>query len=255
MDPKQEAIKELLIKMADDQLIIGHRHSEWIGLGPILEEDIALASIAQDKVGQSYTLFQLLHDQFGTADPDTMGFLRAENEYRCCHLVEYPNGEYDFSLIRHFLFDHAEYHRFDMLQASAFEPIRGIARKFKSEIKYHILHADVWVRRLGTGTEESHQRMQAALETTFPLALGIFEPSPYEQVLIEENIFPGEDALRQRWLETIQPILEEASLQMPDPSSVEPAYGGRRGYHTEHLAPLLEEMSWTLRYDPEAERW
>jgi len=136
MNPKQEAIKELLIKMADDQLIIGHRHSEWIGLGPVLEEDIALASIAQDKVGQSYTLFQLLHDQFNTEDPDTMGFLRPENEYRCCHLVEYPNGEYDFSLIRHFLFDHAEYHRFDMLQSSAFEPIRGIARKFKSEINF-----------------------------------------------------------------------------------------------------------------------
>ncbi len=255
MDPRRKAIEELLFKMADDQLILGHRHSEWIGLGPILEEDIALASIAQDKVGQSYTLYQLLHEQFQTEDPDTLGFLRSPESYHCCHLVELPNGEYDFSLIRHFLFDHAEYHRFDTLQHSAFEPLRGIARKFKSEIKYHILHADVWIKRLGQGTEESHRRLQSALEQAFPFALGIFEPSPYEQVLIEEGIFPGEDALRQRWLESIQPIVEQAQLQLPDPASVEPAYGGRRGYHTEHLAPLLEEMSWTLRYDPEAERW
>lgn len=254
-DPRKKAVEELLIKMADDLLILGHRHSEWIGLGPVLEEDIVFASIAQDKVGQAWTLYQLLHTDFATPDPDVFGFLRKPQEYKCSHFVEYPNGEYDFSLIRHFLYDHADFLRYQMLQESTYEPIKGIAKKFCSEIKYHILHADVWVKQLGRGTEESSLRLQRSLEHALPLALGLFEPSPYEQILIEEGIFGGEDELRQRWLESIEPILTAAELRFPDLSTVEPAYGGRRGYHTEYLAPLLEEMSAVLRFDPEAQRW
>jgi ring-1,2-phenylacetyl-CoA epoxidase subunit PaaC len=110
-----EAIKELLYKMADDALIIGHRNSEWTGIGPMLEEDLAFSSMAQDKVGHAQALYQILHAVLGEKDPDILAFQRTEKDFKCCQLVELPIGEYDFSLVRHFLFDHAESLRYDML--------------------------------------------------------------------------------------------------------------------------------------------
>src|SRR6187431_2797996 len=117
-----EAIKELLYKMADDLLIIGHRNSEWTGLGPILEEDIAFSSMAQDKLGHAFALYTVLN-KMGEPDPDTLAFTRKENQMKCCHLVEYPIGDYAFSLMRHFLFDEAEALRFEMLSESSFEDL------------------------------------------------------------------------------------------------------------------------------------
>ncbi len=247
------ALKDLLYRMADDALILGHRHSEWTGLGPILEEDIAFSSIAQDKLGHAYALYQLLHE-LGEPEPDRVAFFRDAPEFRCCHLVEYPNGGYDFSLMRHFLFDVAEQWRYYLLEQSRYEPLAQLARKVRGEIKYHVFHATQWVVQLGArGTEESHRRLQQALETAFPLALGIFEPSDYEEVLAHSGIFPGEQVLQQRWLEGIAPILKQATLKMPDLSDVVPAYGGRRGIHTPYLQPLLDEMGEVIRSEPDAE--
>ncbi len=245
------AIKELLYKMADDQLIIGHRHSEWTGLGPILEEDIAFSSMAQDKIGQSYHLYNLLHEM-GESEPDTVAFTRNDNQFHCCNLVELPNGEYDFSLIRHFLFDHAEAIRFQMLAESSLEPLKLLARKFRGEIKYHVMHADTWVKQLGHGTEESRARMQTALNESFSLALGIFEPGPHEALLKESGIFAGEQELQARWLESVTAILNEAGLKVPG-ADIHPEYGGRAGKHTEYLQPLLDEMTEVFRLDPAAD--
>ena len=113
-----EALKDLLYKIADDQLILGHRNSEWTGFGPLLEEDIAFSSMAQDKVGQSLALYTLL-EQLGENDPDTVAFMRNADQFHNCEFVELPIGEYDFSLIRHFLFDTAELIRFEMLAESS----------------------------------------------------------------------------------------------------------------------------------------
>lgn len=248
-----DALKELLYKMADDQLIIGHRNSEWTGLAPTLEEDIAFSSIAQDKLGHALALYTILHEQLGEKDPDTIAFLRSEQEMRCCHLVEYPIGEYDFSLVRHFLFDTAEHVRFEMLATSSFEPLAQVARKIKGEIKYHVLHAQTWIKQLGTGTEESRARMQTALNNVLPLALGIFEPSPFEAELAEQGVFAGEEELRQRWLDVILPTIEQAGLTLPALDSVTPVFGGRKGYHSEHLQPLLDEMTSVFRLDPTTE--
>lgn len=248
-----DALKELLYKMADDQLIIGHRNSEWTGLAPMLEEDIAFSSIAQDKLGQALALYTILHEQLGERDPDAIAFLRSEKEMRCCHLVEYPIGEYDFSLMRHFLFDTAEHVRFDMLTTSAFEPLAQVARKIKGEIKYHVLHAQTWIKQLGNGTEESHARMQTALNTTIPLALGIFEPSPFEAELAAQGVFAGEEELRTRWLQALAPTIEQAGLAMPKLDELTAAFGGRKGYHTEYLQPLLDEMTEVICIDPTVE--
>lgn len=249
----EAALKDLLFRMADDELIIAHRNSEWTGLGPILEEDIAFSSIAQDKLGHAQALYSLL-EALGEADPDTTAFARPESRFRCCHLVEYPIGGYDFSLMRHLMFDMAEVVRFEMLEQSSYEPLAKLAAKVRGEIKYHVFHANTWVEQLGAkGSEESHARMQSALNTVFPLALGIFEPSDFEAELQAGGIFSGEAQLQGRWLAAITPILERATLVIPTVENPTVAYGGRKGYHTEHLAPLLEEMQEVFRIDPGAQ--
>lgn len=246
------AVKEFLYKIADDQLIIGHRDSEWTGLGPILEEDIAFSSIAQDKIGQSQHIYEILHT-LGEQDADTIAFTRNAKDYKCCHLVEYPIGEYDFSLMRNFLFNHAEQIRFEMLTGSSLEQLTKLAKKYRGEIKYHTMHSDTWVKQLGSANEESRARMQTALNECFNLALGIFEESENADTLKSLGVFQGEKALQDKWIETITPVLEKSSLKIPGKNEWTPVYGGRKGYHSEYFQPLLDEMTVVFRLDPKAE--
>lgn len=248
-----EALKDLLYKMADDALIIGHRNSEWTGIGPMLEEDLAFSSMAQDKIGHAQALYEILHQVLGEPEPDKVAFLREEKLFKCCHFVELPIGEYDFSLIRQFLFDHAEAIRYEMLVASSFQPLAQLAKKIKGEIKYHTMHADTFLKQLCAGNEESKARMQSALNYAMPYALGIFEQGEYEKELINEGTFLGEDALKNKWLEKITPIIESAGLKMPQVADDKIVYGGRKGFHSEYLKPLLDEMCEVVRTDPEAE--
>jgi ring-1,2-phenylacetyl-CoA epoxidase subunit PaaC len=247
-----EGLKDMLYKMADDQLIIGHRNSEWTGLGPMLEEDIAFSSMAQDKVGQSLALYELLNE-LGESEPDIVAFTRNDNQFHNCQLVELPIGEYDFSLVRHFFFDHAEALRFEMLSNSIYEPLAMVAKKYRGEIKYHTMHADTWLKQLAAGGEESFGRIQHSINEVFPYALGIFEPGNYEQELMEVNMFAGEAALQEAWYNKVSTILTGMGYSVPAIDSVEPIYGGRFGKHTAHLQPLLEEMSEVFRIDPAAD--
>jgi ring-1,2-phenylacetyl-CoA epoxidase subunit PaaC len=246
------ALKELLYKMADDQLILGHRNSEWTGMGPLLEEDIAFSSMAQDKIGQSLALFTILH-QLGENDPDTVAFTRNATQFHNCLLVELPNAEYDFSLIRHFLYDTAEAIRFEALTHSSYEPLAQLATKIRGELRYHTLHANTWIKQLGSATPESIGRLQKSLEYALPYALGIFEESLYENEIIANDIFEGEQKIKEKWLTQIQKILAQTSLQLPDVKIIKPIMGGRTGKHTEHLQPLLDEMSEVFKIDPTAE--
>ncbi len=256
MTASNEALKSLLYATADDLLILGHRNSEWTGLGPLLEEDIAFSSMAQDQMGQSLALYEILQRDLGERDPDTIAFLRPESEYRCCHFVEYPIGSYAFSLMRHFLFDQASYLRFSALANSSFEPLALVSRKLLGEIKYHIMHGNTWMAQLSRGGEESHARMQSALNEAFPMALGIFEELEHEKELVEAEVYPGSAQLREQWLQHIEPALAHGGLKLPDLNAMEPGtafFGGRKGYHSEHLASLIEEMGAVLRSDPSAD--
>jgi len=248
----KEAIKDLLLKMADDALIMGHRNSEWTGLGPILEEDIAFSSMAQDKIGHAQALYAILHEELGEADPDTLVYTRDEKEFRCCHFVEIPNGEYDFSLVRHFFFDHAELCRYKLLEQSSHERLAALAKKIHGELKYHVLHADTWIKKLGKANEESRARMMSSVKSAYPFALGIFEKSKREEELIKKKIFSGEEYLQKEWLKSIKPVLDAAEIKLPK-EKVEPSFGGRKGFHTEHLQPLLDEMTEVYRLEPDAE--
>lgn len=246
------ALKELLYKMADDQLILGHRNSEWTGFGPLLEEDIAFSSMAQDKVGQSNALYSILNS-LGEQEPDTIAFTRNADKFHNCILTELPNGEYDFSLIRHFLYDTAEIIRFDMLTNSSFQPLAELAVKVRAELRYHTLHANTWVKQLGNATEESINRLQQSLEYALPYALGIFEESPYEKELMAEGIFGGEQALKVKWMTKVEEVIHQTQLHLPDWKIIQPVLGGRKGKHSEHLQPLLDEMSEVFNIDPTAE--
>lgn len=248
----QEALKDFLYKMADDQLIIGHRNSEWTGLGPLLEEDIAFSSMAQDKLGQCYTIYSMLSD-LGESDPDNIAFMRNAEQFHNCQFVELPIGEYDFSLIRHFLFDTAEQIRFDLLGNSSYSQLSQAAKKFSGEIRYHTMHANSFMKQLGSGNEESINRLQKSLEDAMPYALGIFEPGDYENILIEENLWVGEEKLKSIWIEKVSEIIDKTELTLPDISSINPVFGGRKGEHTEYLQPLLEEMTEVIKLDPTAE--
>jgi len=248
----KEAIKDLLFKMADDALILGHRNSEWTGLGPILEEDIAFSSMAQDKIGHALALYTILREEFGEPVPDKLVYERGWKEFKCCHLVEMPNGEYDFSLVRHFFFDHAEMCRYKLLEQSGFPRLSALAKKIHGELKYHVMHADAWIKKLAKANEESRTRILSSFKTVYPLALGIFEESKWEDELMKKKIFAGERALQNEWLKSIGPVLTFADFQLPA-KKIEPAFGGRKGFHTEYLKPLLDEMTEVYRLEPDAE--
>ena len=140
-----------------------------------------------------------------------------------------------------------------MLAGSTLEPLQQLAKKYRGEVKYHVMHSDTWLRQLGTANEESHARMQSALNETFNSALGVFEESDNADKLKELGVFEGEKVLQEIWLNEISQILEQAKLVIPDKSVWQPAYGGRKGFHTEYLQPLLDEMGEVFRLDPKAE--
>lgn len=247
-----DALKDLLFKMADDALIIGHRNSEWTGLGPVLEEDIAFSSMAQDKIGHALALYTILHEELGEPPPDKLVYERRDKDFKCCHLVQMPIGEYDFSLVRHFFFDHAEICRYKLLEQSCFQRLAALARKIHGELKYHVLHANTWIKKLAKSHEDSRPRILSSISMAYPLALGIFEKSRWEPELIRKKIFAGEAALQKQWRKSIETILSDAGIELPK-EKTEPAYGGRAGRHTRYLKPLLEEMTEVYRLEPGAE--
>lgn len=250
---KIEAIKDLLFRIADDKLIIGYRNSEWVGIGPVLEEDIAFASMAQDEIGHAQAYYQLLHD-LGEAEPDTVAFTRSEQDFHCCHLVEYPIGDYAFSLVRHYLFDMADMVRLKYLSQSAYRPLSELAKKISREEKYHQMHARTFLQQLGNSTEEANQKLQTALNELYPIAFGLFEPTIHTETLAADKVQPLEDALMKEWRVLVEDFLRTCKLTVPYAETMIEHFGGRSGHHTQHLGPLLAEMTEVFAIDPAA-KW
>lgn len=251
-DSLQAAVVDLLYRMADDELIIGHRNSEWTGLGPILEADIAFSSMAQDEMGHALVYYQMLHE-LGEPDPDTLAFARKPRQFRCASLVSLPNvHDWAFCVMRQFLYDLAETVRLTALSESKLVPLAQLARKLRSEEKYHFMHGRSWILRLGSANDESHARMQTALDVAYPHALGLFEPTEADEPLAQAGICPHEEELQRQWESAVAPVLKEAGLILPE--TVQGFYGGRVGRHHEALARLLDDMQQVYASDPGA-RW
>lgn len=237
--------------MADDELALGHRNAEWTGHAPILEEDIAFSNIAQDELGHSLIWFTLFEECSGTP-PDAMAFGRGWRDFTCCRFVSYAKGDFAYTVMRQYLFDEAEQVRLTALGESSHRGLKDVAGKMLREEAYHLMHVKGLVSRLGNATEESHRRMQAALHTAFPQALGMFERLEAEDTLIEAGIFPGNALLQQQWVSRVTPVLQAASLQLPPNPA--PDLGGRRGSHAPDLPQLVDDLQKVYRLVPGG-RW
>ncbi len=245
------ALSVKLLALADDEYILGHRDSEWTGHAPILEEDIAFANIAQDEIGHAILWHNLLKDLTG-GDPDQLVFFRDAAAYRNALICELPKGDWAFTMMRQYLFDAAEFARLTETVNSQYKSVAEVSAKIRPEEMYHYRHTSNWVKRLGLGTDESHQRMQNALNILWPYALQLFVPVPGEEELIAAGIMPVAQTLRDAWEDMVRPWLTDASLTVPDSS--EPAVASRE-QHTEHLAALLTEMQEVARLESPEVKW
>ena len=245
-------LAEALLGLADDEMILAHRDSEWTGHAPILEEDIAFANIALDEMGHAgiwYRLVAELRREDADAYPDRLVFHRAPDEFRCVRMVELPKGDWAFTIVRQFLFDSAEIVRLRALGTSHHPPLAKAAAKIAIEERYHDRHLRAWVRRLGLGTEESHSKMQAALDQLWPYTGQLFEPPSSESELAAAGLFPASEAMAAEWEGGAAAALADAGLEMP---AGKPVSNGGRMRHTEYLEPLLSEMQSVARLEPQA---
>ena len=249
MEQQAETLLDcLLLAMADDELILGHRNSEWTGHAPILEEDIAFANIAIDELGHARLWYDLYGERAGTTADDLI-FFRDPADFRNVRLVELPRGDWAFSMLRQYLFDAYELVRADQLLDSSYRPLAEAAAKVRQEERYHYRHSESWVRRLGLGTAESHARTQAALDSLWPYVGQLFQPLSPEQDRLLAGIFPATGRLQAAWTAIVLPFLADAGLQLDGASGV-PDEG--RDVHTPHLAALLQEMQEVARLNPGA---
>jgi ring-1,2-phenylacetyl-CoA epoxidase subunit PaaC len=255
MNPElEEVLAAYLLAVADDELVLGHRNSEWCGHAPILEEDIAFANIALDEIGHARVWYQLLADLLDKdyeTYPDELVYRRDASEFRCAQFVELPKGDWAFSMLRQYLFDSFEKLRLEGLLKSSYQPLADAAAKIRAEEIYHHRHTSAWVRRLGLGTEESNRRMQRALDELLPYAQQLVTRFRGEHRLVEVRYIPDSSLLWGEWLKVVVPYLRESGLTVPELSGVPAA--SREG-HTSYLAPLIEDLQQVARAYPDA-KW
>ena len=243
----QKILVTKLLAMADDELILAHRNSEWTGHAPILEEDIAFANIAQDELGHATLWYEIVRDLTGD-DPDQLVFFRDAAAYRNTPFVELPKGDWAFSMVRQYLFDAYEMVALPHLMQSQFKPMVDAAAKIRTEEIYHLRHTTTWLKRLGLGTEESHNRTQNALNELWPYALHLFVPVAGENELVEAGVVPDAAALQKEWSSLVRPFLSSCNLVIPADTHAP----GDRFHHTDYLSELLDEMQSVARLDPQA---
>ena len=240
-----------LTRLGDNTLILGHRVSEWCGHAPVLEEDIALANIALDLIGQTQLWLGLAGEIEGHGrSADDLAFLRDAWHFRNLLLVERPNRDFGHTLMRQFLFDAWHQPMLKALEDSADDRIGEIALKAGKEVAYHLERSADLVIRLGDGTDESHARMQDALDRLWPYAGEMFHADEVDVRLAHEGLVPDPTGIRPAWDETVAEILAEATLSRPESDFAHK--GGKQGRHTEDLGHLLTSMQWLQRAYPGA---
>ena len=251
-----ERVFDYLLRLADSDLVLAQRLGEWVGHGPVLEEDIALTNVGLDLLGQARLWFAYaaeVETRFAGSgrSEDALAFLRDGAEFRNLLLVEQPNGSYADTMARQFYFD--VWHRLLLgaLTRSRDERIAEIAAKAAKEVAYHAERSADWVIRLGDGTEESHARMQAAIDDLWMYTGELFEVDDTERALGGEGIGCDAGLLDQPWRESVAGVLAEATLVLPTSPATQ--RGGKRGIHTEHLGHLLTSMQWLQRAYPGAQ--
>jgi ring-1,2-phenylacetyl-CoA epoxidase subunit PaaC len=277
-DPEDPRLS-LLFALADDELILGHRHSEWTGWAPHIEEDLAFSSIAQDEMAHARLLYRLAGELTGW-DEDRLALGRTPEGYRNAVLCERPNRDWGYSLARQYLYDTADAVRLEVVAGSSWKELAELTGVIRLEEKYHLDHARAWLQRLADGPVTARQHLAEGLEAAIGEAVALFEPLPDEAELVERGVLPtGSEEMLSEWLGRIGAELEDASLDFVlerhapigemvptstgeieggEPLSVpgvarregrwvhEGGFvgaGGRRGRHSEDFLPLWEEMT------------
>ena len=273
------ALSSLLLALGDDELVLGHRHSEWTGHAPHIEEDVAFSSIAQDEIGHAAAYYSLLAAE-SDRNADALALGRSPDEYRNAIFCERPNGDWAYTLARHWLYDNADDLRLEALEDSAHKDLASLAHKIRREERYHLIHADTWMKRVAQGPVEGRKRLIDGVAEAFVDALGLFEPLEDEDQIVKEGWSPVPTSeLRERFVTRAVRYLDELGLPTEihnhadesaefvasssgdlieseeDVSSRAPqrnGAGGRRGRHTDDFKDLWDTMTSQYRDHPGA---
>ncbi len=257
--PSAGGAASLSLHLADTNLILAQRNGEWCAHGPILEQDIAITNISLDLIGQARNFYQYAaqlinqsSDQLtNAATEDSLAYLRTEREFKNLLITELPNGDWAQTILRQFFYSVYQYGLYDQLQRGSDAQLAAIAEKSIKETTYHVKWSSEWVLRLGDGTEESHERMQKALQNTWAYTGEMFMPADYE-------MGTGTDfnLLKDQWEKKVRHVLEEATLSYPGGAGNEnPVFmqtGGKTGVHTEHMGFILADLQYLQRTYPGA---
>jgi ring-1,2-phenylacetyl-CoA epoxidase subunit PaaC len=250
---KKDALFNYCLRLADTSLILAQRNAEWCGHGPFLEEDLALTNISLDLIGQANSIYQYAAQAEGKGrSADDLAYRRSEREFFNTLIVEQSNGDYAKTILRQFLCDAFDFYFYSDLLKSKDETISAIAAKSVKEITYHLRHSSSWVERFGDGTEESHKRIQDALNDLWRFTGEMFEMNEIDSVLIKEGIAVDLNSIKIKWESKVKEVLERATLKIPANTFMQ--RGSRDAKHTENLGFILAEMQSLPRALPDA-KW
>jgi len=212
----RDALAELVLCAADDEFVIGFWDSEWTGIAPMLEEDVATSSIAQDEIGHARALYELLAE-LTDDDPDRIAYGRESADYRHAALLNHPRGDWAFTVARRYLYETADAVRLAALEHSTHEPLALLVGKMRREETYHLLHADAWLRRLAEGGPATRDRLVAALRSVWADAQQVFAPLAAEEELLRDGLLPRPmETLHGEWQARVGPVLEPIAGELPE---------------------------------------
>jgi ring-1,2-phenylacetyl-CoA epoxidase subunit PaaC len=248
-----KALFRYVLRLGDLSLVLGQRLGEWVGHAPALEEDLGLANVALDLIGQARLLLTYAGEVEGRGrGEDEIAFLREHGEYLNAILAEQPNGDFGHTIVRQVLIDAFQLEIYQRMTTSTDERLAAIAAKSVKEILYHLRYSRGWLVRLGDGTEESHARVQSALDTLWPYTVELFAEDELDRMMADQGVAPRLTDVQAAWSLRIDEILAEATLQRP--KNRPHSWHGKRGQHSEHLGYILAEMQHLQRTYPGA-RW
>jgi len=250
--PCDDTLLRYLLRLGDTSLVLGQRLGEWIGHSPALEEDLGLANLSLDLVGQARLLLTYAAEVEGKGrDEDALAFLRDAPQFMNLTLAEQPNGDFAQTIVRQFLLDAWQLEMYEALSSSSDTRLAAIAAKALKESRYHYRFSSGWLIRLGDGTEESHRRAQNALNGLWRFTDELFSADEVDEQMASAAIGPSLGELQPRWSARINEVLREATLERP--VSARYPWHGKRGVHTEHLGHMLTEMQHLQRTYPGAQ--
>ncbi|MCF6136227.1 1,2-phenylacetyl-CoA epoxidase subunit PaaC [Pseudalkalibacillus berkeleyi] len=257
---KDKALVELLYTLADDDFILAYRGSEWLGLAPHIEEDVAYSSINQDMMGHAAKYYQIL-EELGEGDADELSHLRSPDKFRNAVLLEEKNGEgtyleqpnYDwaFAVVRNYFYSIHKKVRLESLRKSNYEPLSDAAKKISIELQYHLMHWETWFKQLMMSSDEAKRRMGEAVEHCWNEMDGIISLGPFADEMVEKGYVASEASMREKWLDHMKKTFEQIGAELPGELGMTKG-NGRQGEHTEDLTQALKTLSEVYETNPAA---